>query len=39
MKKNLTPGRVALTVVAVLVGLVALFYLFQAVETLLPANF
>lgn len=39
MRRNLTPGRVALAVVAALVALVALFYLFQAVETLLPANF
>lgn len=39
MRRNLTPGRVALTVIAAVVALVALFYLFQAVETLLPPNF
>ena len=36
---RLTPGRIALWVVAVVIALVTLFFLFQFVETLLPANF
>jgi hypothetical protein len=38
-KRSLTPGRIALWVFAVAVGLVALFFLFQFVETLLPSNY
>lgn len=34
-----TPGRIAAWVVAIAVALVALFFLFQLVETFLPANF
>lgn len=38
-KRAPTPGRVAVWVIAVAIGLVALFFLFQLVETLLPSNF
>ena len=34
-----TPARIALWIVAGAIALVALFFLFQLVETLLPANF
>jgi hypothetical protein len=37
--RKLTPGRIAAWAVAVVVALVALFFLFQLVETFLPANF
>ena len=33
------PGRIALWIIAVALGLVALFFLFQLVETLLPSNY
>ena len=38
-KRTLTPGRIAAWVVAVLIALVALFFLFQLMETLLPSNY
>ena len=38
-KRPLTPGRIAVWIVAVAVGLVVLFFLFQLVETLLPPNY
>jgi hypothetical protein len=38
-KRSPTPGRIVLWVVAVVLGLVALFFLFQLVETLLPSNY
>ena len=38
-KRKPTPGRIAAWVVAVLVALVALFFLFQLMETLLPSNY
>ena len=38
-KHKLTPGRIAAWVVAVVIALVALFFLFQLVETLLPSNY
>jgi hypothetical protein len=38
-KRSPTPGRIALWIIAVALGLVALFFLFQLVETLLPSNY
>ena len=38
-RRKLTPGRIAAWVLAVLIALVALFFLFQLVETLLPSNY
>jgi hypothetical protein len=38
-KRKLTPGRIAAWLIAVAIALVALFFLFQLVETLLPPNY
>ena len=35
----MTPARIAIWAVAIVLTLVALFFLFQLVETLLPSNF
>lgn len=34
-----TPGRIAAWAMAIVIALVALFFLFQLVETLLPSNY
>lgn len=38
-RARVTPARIVVWAIAVVVGLVALFFVFRFVETLLPANF